>query len=87
MGLITGLLTLPLAPLRGTIAIAELLREEAEAQLNDPERIRKELEHVDALREQGELSEEEAMAWEDALIERLTNAQPSSRRAGEGWSA
>lgn len=73
MGLISGLLTLPLLPLRGTIAVAELLREEAEAVLNDPDRIREELEHVDNLRQSGVLTEEEAMAWEDALIERLTN--------------
>jgi hypothetical protein len=72
VGLITGLLTLPLAPLRGTIAVAELLREEADSQLNDPGRIREELEHVESLREQGVLTEEEAMAWEDTLIERLT---------------
>ena len=72
MGLITGLLTLPLAPLRGTIAVAQVLLEEAEAQLNDPERIRHELEHVESLREAGALTEEEAMAWEDTLIERLT---------------
>jgi len=72
MGLITGLLTLPLAPVRGTIAVAELLLREAEDQLNDPERIRKELEHVDSLREQGVLTEEEAVSWEDSLIERLT---------------
>jgi gas vesicle protein GvpG len=83
MGLITGLLTLPLAPLRGTIAIAELLLEEAEAQLNDPERIRKELEHVESLREQGVLTEEEAVAWEDALIERLT----AGSAPGEGGFA
>jgi hypothetical protein len=80
MGLITGLLTLPLAPLRGTIAVAELLMEEAEAQLNDPERIRKELEHVESLRQQGMLTEEEAMAWEDSLIERLTRGSAT----GEG---
>ncbi len=73
MGLITGLLTLPLAPLRGTLAVAELLLDEAEKQLNDPERIRAELEHVESLREQGVLTEEEAMAWEDTLIERLTS--------------
>ncbi len=72
MGLITGLLTLPLAPLRGTIAVAELLMEEAEARLNDPERIRQELEQVESLREQGELTDDEAMAWEDMLIARLT---------------
>jgi hypothetical protein len=77
MGLITGILTLPLAPLRGTIALAEVLLDEAEKQLNDPERIRAELEHVEQLREQGALTEEEAMAWEDTLIDRLTHGDSS----------
>jgi hypothetical protein len=72
VGLISGILTLPLAPLRGTIAVAELLRDEAEARLNDPDRIREELEHVQRLREQGALTDEEATAWEDGLIARLT---------------
>lgn len=81
MGLISGLLTLPLAPLRGTIAVAELLLREAEEQLNDPERIRKELDHVEELRAQGVLTEEEAMSWEDSLIERLT-AGGSEREGG-----
>jgi hypothetical protein len=71
MGLITGLLTLPLAPVRGTIALAELLRDEAEKRLNDPERIREELEHVESLRQQGALTDEEADSWEEQLIERL----------------
>jgi hypothetical protein len=71
MGLITGLLTLPLAPLRGTVAIAELLMAEAEKELNDPARIRAELERVESLRAQGVLGDEEATAWEDELIERL----------------
>jgi hypothetical protein len=71
MGLIRGILGLPLAPLRGTVALAELLRDEAEAQLHDPVRIRAELEEVDRLREQGVLGEDEATDWEDVLIERL----------------
>ena len=71
MGLMTGLLSLPLAPLRGTIAVAELLRDEAEAQLYDPVRIRGELEEVERMREAGMLTEEEATDWEDILIERL----------------
>jgi Gas vesicle protein G len=77
VGLITGLLTLPLAPLRGTIALAELLRDEAEAVLNDPDRIREELEHVENLRQEGVLTDDEAMAWEDSLIERLTHPDHS----------
>jgi hypothetical protein len=83
MGLISGILTLPLAPLRGTIAVAELLLEEAEAHLNDPDRIREELEHVERLREQGALTDEEAMQWEDSLIERLT--RDDTHREGDLW--
>ena len=38
MGLITGLLTLPLAPVRGTVWIAERIQEQAEAELYDESR-------------------------------------------------
>ena len=36
MGLITGLLGLPLAPLRGTIAVAEQIQRQAEEEFYDP---------------------------------------------------
>jgi gas vesicle protein GvpG len=71
MGLITGLLTLPVAPLRGVVAVAEQIRQRAEDDYYDPATIRAEMDEVDALRAAGELTEEEAMAWEDQLIERL----------------
>jgi hypothetical protein len=87
VGLITGLLTFPLAPVRGTIALAQVLLEEAEKQLDDPENIRKELEHVASLREQGVLDEAEAASWENALIERLMQRSSGDSRASGGWSA
>ena len=40
MGLITGILTLPLAPVRGTVWIAERLQEAAEEELQDDSAIR-----------------------------------------------
>ena len=40
MGLITGLLTLPVAPLRGTVAVAEQVLRAAEDEFYDPGRIR-----------------------------------------------
>ena len=40
MGLITGLLGLPLAPLRGTVAVAEQIRKQAEDEFYDPAAIR-----------------------------------------------
>ena len=75
MGLIVGLLTLPLAPVRGTIWIAEQILEQAEAELNDEGAIREQLEAIQAAREAGEISEEEAAAAEDLLLERLIAAR------------
>ena len=59
MGLFTGLLTLPLAPVRGVVWVAELLAEEAERELaeaNSPQRAVAELE---AARATGELTDEQ----------------------------
>ena len=79
MGLFTGLLTLPLAPVRGTIWVAEQIQEEAERQFYDPARIRRELEQVDELRQAGELSDEDAEQLEDALVERLMESRRRPR--------
>ena len=75
MGLITGLLLLPLAPVRGTVWIAEQILEQAEAELNDEAAIREQLEAIQAAREAGEIGEEEAAAAEDLLLERLIAAR------------
>lgn len=79
MGLFTGLLTLPLAPVRGTIWVAEQIQEEAERQYYDPARIRRELEQVDELRQAGELTDEDAEQLEDALVERLMESRRRTR--------
>jgi len=75
MGLIKELLLSPLAPVRGTIAVAEQIRRQAESEFYDPARIRAELEEVDRRRQEGQLSEEEATAWEEALVDRLMQAR------------
>jgi hypothetical protein len=69
--LISGLLTLPLAPVRGTVWIAERLEEQAEAELYDESAIRTGLLELEAARETGEFDEQELAEAEDALIERL----------------
>jgi Gas vesicle protein G len=71
MGLLTGLLTLPLAPVRGTVWIAEKLQEQAEAELHDDASIHAALNELEELRQAGELDEAEIAAAEDALIEQL----------------
>ena len=71
MGLITGLLTLPLAPVRGTVWIAERILEQAEAELDDEGAIMTQLMEIDAAREAGEIGEQEAAEAEDVLLERM----------------
>ncbi len=75
MGLFTGLLTLPLAPVRGTVWVAEKIQEEAERQFYDPGVIRRELEEVETLRQAGEITDEEAEEYEDELVERLMESR------------
>jgi hypothetical protein len=71
MGLITGLLTLPLAPVRGTVWLAERIQEQAEEELYDESAIRAGLLEIEAARQAGTLDEQELAEAEDALIERL----------------
>ena len=71
MGLIGGLLTLPLAPVRGLAWVFEQVVDEAEAQLHDPRRIRAELANAEAALERGEIDEETYEALERELLDRL----------------
>jgi len=79
MGLITGILGLPLAPLRGTLAAAEQVRRQAEDEFYDPGRIRAQLQEVARQRETGQLDDEEAAAWEDELVQRLIAGRDRTR--------
>jgi hypothetical protein len=71
VGLVTGLLGLPLLPVRGVAWLAEQILEQAEEQFYDPARIRAQLEQVDEARRSGELSEEECVEIENELLQRL----------------
>ena len=82
MGLIKEVLLLPVAPVRGTIVVAEQVMRVAEDELYDPARIRQDLEAVEAAREAGTLSDEEADDLEDELVERLTTAHDRRRTRG-----
>jgi cytochrome c-type biogenesis protein CcmI len=78
MGLFSGLLTLPLAPVRGVVWIAERVYEEANREFADPAVIRRRLEEVQEARESGEITEEEAAGLEEELVRRLMAAGPPS---------
>ena len=71
MGLITGLLTLPLAPVRGVVWVAEKVAEEAEMELYDENRIMRELAELEAAFALDEISEEHFNERVDEVLERL----------------
>jgi len=75
MGLISGLLLLPLAPVRGTVWIAEKIYEQAESEFYDERAIRAQLMEIDRARQAGEIDEQAAAEAEDILVERLIAAR------------
>jgi hypothetical protein len=75
VGLITGLVTLPLAPVRGVVWVADQIRREAEAQHSDPARVRAALHDLQSRRDLGLIDAAEADRLEEELIDRLLAAE------------
>jgi hypothetical protein len=71
MGLITGLLTLPLAPVRGVAWIGEQVADEAARELDEEARVRRELGRLELEHELGNVNDDEFERREDALLEEL----------------
>lgn len=71
MGLLTGLLTLPLAPVRGTVWIAEQLAAEAERELREARSPRRRLIEAERQLELGLLSVEEYDLVEEEALDAL----------------
>jgi Gas vesicle protein G len=75
MGFLTGLLLLPLAPLRATIWLAAQLADYAEQEVADASSVRRLLVEAEIAFESGELSESEYELVEDELLARLEVAR------------
>jgi hypothetical protein len=71
MGLITGLLTLPLAPVRGVAWVAEQVADQAEQELYDEGKIMRELAAVELAHDSGEIDDDQLAEQVDLLLERL----------------
>lgn len=71
MGLFKELVLLPLAPVRGTVWVAEQITEEAERRLYDEDSIKREMLQLEIESDEGRLGEKERAAKEDELLDRL----------------
>jgi hypothetical protein len=75
MGLFSGLLLLPLSPVRGVVWLGEQLEREAERQWSDPARVRSELAEVEAAYAAGELTAQQRDERQDELVARLLSSR------------
>jgi hypothetical protein len=89
MGLFKELVLLPVAPLRGTVAIADLLAQEADRRLYDEDGIKRELLQLEIDFDEGRIGDAERVAKEEELMDRLAVAR--RRRTEEmetgGWTS
>ncbi|MCF6525389.1 gas vesicle protein GvpG [Streptomyces sp. JJ36] len=76
MGLFTELALLPLAPLRGTIWVAQRVTEVAEYEMYDPGVIRARLAALNEALENGDIGEAEFEAEEERLLDLLEYRVP-----------
>jgi len=75
VGLISGIFTAPLAPIKGVVWIAEQVHDQAMQELYDPDSIQRALDQVQLDREMGVIDDDEADRREDELLERLIEAK------------
>jgi len=71
MGILRGLLLLPLAPVEGVAWMAERLAAEAQRQFEDPGVIRAELADLAAARDRGEIDDDDYDRIEEELLRRM----------------
>jgi hypothetical protein len=84
MGLISEVLLLPFAPVRGSAWAISQVVQEAERIYYDPATIRAELGRLEEQLEAGEITEEEFDGLEDDLLDRLEIASRRSAGTGNG---
>ncbi|MFD4573337.1 gas vesicle protein GvpG [Streptomyces sp. NPDC058417] len=76
MGLFTQLVTLPLAPVRGVVWVADQVREAAEREYRDPAPVHRALADLERRLVAGETDEETFDREEDVLLDRLDALRP-----------
>ncbi|MEU6845344.1 gas vesicle protein GvpG [Streptomyces sp. NPDC046716] len=75
MGLLTEVLLLPVAPVRGSMWVLDQVVAEAESQYYDPSAIQAQLAALEQQLEAGEIDEETFDRREDELLDRLEESR------------
>jgi hypothetical protein len=76
MGWFKEILLLPVAPVRGVIKLGEILQRQANQELHNPARTRRQLEELEERRAQGEISAEEEKKAQEAILATMIAPTP-----------
>jgi hypothetical protein len=83
MGLVTGILTLPVAPVRGIGWVIDKVVQAAEQEYYDPAPVQEALVKLESARAEGRIDDEEFTRREEELLHRLEDIRAYQlRRAG-----
>ncbi|MFE9857210.1 gas vesicle protein GvpG [Streptomyces sp. NPDC005780] len=78
MGLLSGVLLLPLAPVRGVVWVSDRLIDAAEAELYDPAAIRTQLAELNRALDDGEIDLTRFEREEERLLDILDRKSPAA---------
>ncbi len=76
MGLLSGIVMLPLAPVRGVIKLGEVIQRQVEQELHNPANTRRQLEELEEARERGEISADDEKRAQQQILE--TRVKPGT---------
>jgi hypothetical protein len=82
VGLITGLLTLPLAPVRGVNWVAEQVWLQADREMSSREQLTQRLVEIEAAWQEGEISEDRRAELEEQVLQDLLSYDSEDERDG-----
>jgi hypothetical protein len=81
MSLLTFLFRLPMLPVRSFVQLATVIKDEAEREMANPVKIRRELEHAERARASGEMTDEQAGEFQQAAFAEFARARGGTATA------
>ncbi|MEU6645330.1 gas vesicle protein GvpG [Saccharomonospora sp. NPDC046836] len=83
MGLFSIVTGLPLAPVRGVLALGRVIQRQVETELHDPSSVRRDLEAAEKARAAGEIDAEQEQHVQQEALERLVRPGQDTVREKE----
>jgi hypothetical protein len=87
MGLFTGLLTLPLAPVRGAAWVVQQVADEAERQADDQSQLRRQLLQLELDRDAGLIDDAEYEHASDSVLDQIAQGHANAVVRDESTSS